>query len=79
MINQESVLIIGKVFDWDNERRGLRVTFGNGLIGFIPEDEITIVNMRVQSDYIMPKEAFFLIESTTVSNHAAFFPSILAV
>lgn len=67
MINQESVLIIGKVFDWDNERRGLRVTFGNGLIGFIPEDEITIVNMRVQSDYIMPKEAFFLIEKTIIA------------
>ena len=67
MINQESVLIIGKVFDWDNERRGLRVTFGKGLIGFIPEDEITIVNMRVQSDYIMPKEAFFLIEKTIIA------------
>lgn len=36
MIKQDSVLIIGNVFDWDYQRRGLRVSFGKGLLGFIP-------------------------------------------
>ena len=59
MIEQDSVLIIGNVFDWDYQRRGLRVSFGKGLLGFIPEDEITIRNMRYQRGFKMPKDAFF--------------------
>lgn len=72
MIKQDSVLIIGNVFDWDDQRRGLRVSFGKGLLGFIPEDEITIRNMRYQRGFKMPKDAFFLIGKNIiaeVTNH----------
>lgn len=67
IMDTDDVFVVATLFDWDPIRRGARVYFGKGLIGFIPEKEFTTEILKYKMFSEIPNQILYLMGKNIVA------------